>query len=273
MGQAIPTDEQILVYGMMTERVGHHPLDSGGIYGYNHNKNEKRTIEEFMRGPEEWLELSKLSESERGKYPPRYEVSRVASIFHYLCGGEVDKICEEFNKLNTDAEDWDSERFGPGVSKQAGEFLASQEIEEVYLTGNSYNHDSELDGTYQYQFLKIDGEWYMVFQYHGGCDVRGGYTDAKMLKVDGYHSVHEWIREYDDMQYLLNDLLSDDEEHIERWPTVFIEGSKEEASYDDVIEFFEELLEEMTESKYSTPEKIQEVEQIIQTIKKKKDAA
>ena len=33
---------------------------------------------------------------------------------------------------------------------------------------------------------------------HGGCDARGGYTDAKLFKPQEENMIHEYLREYMD---------------------------------------------------------------------------
>lgn len=275
MAKIKPTDEQKLIYSMMTERVGHSILDSGGIYGYNHDANKKRSIQDFINEPEEWIELSKYQENARFESAPRYEMCRHVSIFHYLCGGEVDEICKKFNRRNANAKDWDGDKWGWGVSKSAAKYLDELEkqglIESFAGPHNSYNYSNELTGTYQYSWLAIDGWYYILFQYHGGCDVRGGYTDAKMLRLGEQYYIHEYLREYDEMQGLIGSMTSTDEWEIDRWPVV-IGPERKEMSHQDVIDFFTELLEEMRESQFSKPEDIQDVEQIIESVTLKKQS-
>ena len=42
----------------------------------------------------------------------------------------------------------------------------------------------------------MDGEPYLLLQIHGGCDVRGGYTDAKLFKPSDDWMIHPYLREY-----------------------------------------------------------------------------
>jgi len=56
-------------------------------------------------------------------------------------------------------------------------------------TWNSYNSDSNLSQTVQGCNLSYNGSnfeypEYILLQLHQGADVRGGYTDAKLFKVD-----------------------------------------------------------------------------------------
>jgi len=46
---------------------------------------------------------------------------------------------------------------------------------------NTYNWENLLDSTLQGETFTLEGEYgpeyYVMLQYHGGCDIRGGYTD------------------------------------------------------------------------------------------------
>jgi hypothetical protein len=44
----------------------------------------------------------------------------------------------------------------------------------------------------------MDGEPYLLLQIHGGADVRGGYTDAKLFKPRDDWQIHSYLQEYID---------------------------------------------------------------------------
>ena len=47
----------------------------------------------------------------------------------------------------------------------------------------------------------------MILQIHGGCDVRGGYTNARLFKIDNLDGViHQYLREYMDSDELIYEL-------------------------------------------------------------------
>ena len=92
------------------------------------------------------------------------------------------------NKINTKSDNWDSENFS-GVSIEAENFL--EEIDSDFVASsyshsatNTYNHESNLSQVLQFTAIKLLGEHYVILQIHGGCDVRGGYTDARLFKLD-----------------------------------------------------------------------------------------
>lgn len=179
------TPTQELVFQMLTENTGAHPLDSGGAYGRNWQKNKKKTINDFSNEPEEkWFYDSKYK-----------QVSRSVSVFHFLSQLHLDDICVEFNQMNTNPSDWDGDFYG--CSKEATIFLSQEGLTEV-RSFNTYNGDSDLSQILQGTWLENgEGEYYLLLQIHGGCDARGGYTDAKLFRPNDERDmmIHEYLRE------------------------------------------------------------------------------
>lgn len=199
------TQAQKEVYAMLIENTGKHMLDSGSAYGRNWQRNKSKTIEDFNNEPEQQI-----------TYDSRYQgFERLVSVFHYLSELDIDHICEQFNELNRDATNWDSIFYG--VSLEASEYLDSLknqdiEIDELpygdhWSTFNTYNGDSDLSQVLQGSWIKIDDEMYLILQIHGGCDVRGGYTNARLFKIDNLDGIiHEYLREYIDSDELLYEI-------------------------------------------------------------------
>lgn len=194
------TDVQRLVYKMLTENTGTHFLDSGGAYGRAWQRNQKKTIKDFMNEPEESYQFDM-------KYGDIY---RTVSVFHYLSGLELDDTCLKFNRRNNNPADWEGELPGEeiyGVSKRAADWLNENHEVEVQYTFNTYNGDSDLSQILQGSRLEIDGDTYYLIQVHGGCDVRGGYTDAKLFKTSYYsEGIHEYLWEYKHSSEIEDDL-------------------------------------------------------------------
>ena len=44
----------------------------------------------------------------------------------------------------------------------------------------------------------FNDEQYLLLQIHGGCDARGGYTNAKLFQCQEEWMIHEYLREYMD---------------------------------------------------------------------------
>ena len=184
------TDVQRLVYNLLIKNTGTHFLDSGGAYGRAWQRNQKKTIKDFINEPEESYQFDM-------KYG---EIVRTVSVFHYLSGLELDDTCLKFNRRNNNPSDWEGELPGQdiyGVSKRAADWLNENHEVEVQYTFNTYNGDSDLSQILQGSRLEIDGDTYYLIQVHGGCDARGGYTDAKLFKTSYYsEGIHEYLWEY-----------------------------------------------------------------------------
>jgi hypothetical protein len=199
------TAVQRLVYKMLQEGTGVHMCDSGGVDNRGWQRNQKKTIKDFMNEDEESYQFD-------FKYN---EIHRTVSVFHYLSGLELDDICEKFNRRNNNPNDWEGELPGKqsiyGVSNRASEWLQSNYEVEVEYTFNTYNGDSDLSQILQGSRIRIfnDGqdETYYLIQIHNGADARGGYTDAKLFKTSYYsEGIHEYLWEYKDSSEVEDDL-------------------------------------------------------------------
>ena len=165
---------------MLTENTGQALCDSGGAYGRNHEKNHGKTLAQWEAEPTVTVDdLDGVESSE--------DICYTISVFHYLAQQlELDDICREFNAMPVD--DWDgAEVFEAyGVSRDGGQWLFDRfdPLQAQSGSWNTYNHECHLSQVLQGRNLVIDGECYVLIQVHGGCDVRGGYTDAKLFKLD-----------------------------------------------------------------------------------------
>jgi len=192
--------EQRLIYKMLIENTGTHMLDSGGAYGRNWERNQKKSIKDF------------ISENEEDYYfSDNGEIYRTVSVFHYLSGLELDELCDNFNKRNSNTKDWDGE-LSPneniyGVSTKAANYLNKNYDVEIEYTFNTYNYDSDLSQVLQGSRLQLNGETYYLIQIHNGCDVRGGYTDAKLFKANKWSdNIHEYIWEYKSQSEIIDEI-------------------------------------------------------------------
>ena len=202
-------DTKEIVYGMLTENTGTHFLDSGGSEGRMWQRNAKKTMQDFENEDEQSYEFD-------FKYN---EIYRTVSVFHYLTNNlEIDDICEHFNKLQNENDNWNADGDFYGVSLEAGNFLNSLEDVEIQRSWNTYNGDSDLSQILQGTTLEINGEYYFIIQIHGGADARGGYTQAKMFK-SGYFcdgNIHEYLSEYMD-SYEMEDEINYIDTFIDYW--------------------------------------------------------
>jgi len=173
------------IAAMLTENTGTHMLDSGGASGRAWQRNAGKALDDFECQPSATAEIYV---SER-KGELTAEIMPCVNVFHLLTGGalELDDICKEFNAMSVD--DWDG-GFS-GVSLAGYEWLMSNCGFEAKEGFNTYNWASNHSQVIQGQELElngggmcIDGGNYILIQIHGGADVRGGYTDAKLFRLD-----------------------------------------------------------------------------------------
>ena len=184
------------IHGMLVENTGVHICDSGGGSGRHWQQNQGLTMADFDNLPPAKLSFE-------------YDYPEVTvSVWHKLTSGviELDDLCREFNALP--CPDWESDIHG--VSCDQNEWLHMQGF-EIGNSWNTYNWDNQFDQILQGCDLKFDGLDYVLIQIHGGADARGGYTDAKLFKVD------EWRESYsviDDACGFCADLRDADGEQV-----------------------------------------------------------
>lgn len=181
------------IAAMLTENTGAHMLDSGGAYGRNWQRNQGASLEYWQERPSATLEI--YMREYNGKL--RADLSPCVDIFHLLTGGalELDEFCREFNKLPVD--DWKGDFYG--VSMRGAEWLENRGFVAHGESFNTYNWASSHSQVMQGQELARESEWgqenYILLQIHGGCDVRGGYTDAKLFKLAQHAELYNVLTE------------------------------------------------------------------------------
>lgn len=182
------------IAAMLTENTGTHMLDSGGENGRAWQQNIGKTVDDFRAMPSATAEI----------YVREYggetvaEVLPCVNVFHLLTGGalELDDLCHEFNAMPVD--DWKSGNFC-GVSMAGAEYLEMSGFNASGETFNTYNWAANHSRVLQGAELTRDSEWgeekYLLLQIHGGADVRGGYTDAKLFKLDDHAEYYNALTE------------------------------------------------------------------------------
>jgi hypothetical protein len=153
-----PIEERI--WQMMIENTGCHILDSGGAYGRNWERN--RHID-FRKVPACRLEVWDD------------EVIVHYSTFHYLTNFlEITDKSEQYNK-----------EFHENADRPENQDKYWLELMEEYGNAvNTYNYENLIDQVLQYViFEDDDGDYFIILQIHGGCDVRGGYTDPQIFSL------------------------------------------------------------------------------------------
>lgn len=175
------------IFAMLTENTGRALGDSGDAYGRNWQRNAKKTLADFEAEPSATLEVRKYTDREGNA---QWEMSPTISLFHHLTDClTLDDLCREFNAMPV--ENWDGDYYGTSADGQ-------EWLDSIFTGGecfNSYNWCANFSQVIQYTMLKHNDtdEDYVLLQVHGGCDVRGGYTDAKLFKLD----CEEWGLSYE----------------------------------------------------------------------------
>ena len=208
-----------VIYDMLKENTGIAMCDSGGDNGRSWQRNADKTLEDFKKAESVEVEqpynsytlkrngeFVRNGDTESGLRLGAYykdgdtierntvttdECYVTVDTFHYLTSGviELDAFCREFNAMGVD--DWDgSETIDAyGVSKDGAKWLEDNGL-KVTDSWNTYNGEDNLSQTLQGANVVRTGNEsnfefpdYVLLQIHGGADVRGGYTDAKLFKI------------------------------------------------------------------------------------------
>ena len=183
------------IAAMLTENTGTHMLDSGFANGRAWQRNAGKVLADFESQPSATAEI--YVREYNGQLTAK--IMPCVNVFHLLTGGalELDDICKEFNAMPVD--DWNGDY--SGVSVAGWGFLSRHQFKSKE-SFNTYNWSSNHSQVIQGQELElngggmcIDGGNYILIQIHGGADVRGGYTDAKLFRLDDHAEFYNVITE------------------------------------------------------------------------------
>jgi len=176
--------------GQWQENTGKHFLDSGGAYGRNWERNQAKTLESFTESPEITIE------DNYGDYPGYVTVNTFQYLLKHL-------------EVTADSEHLTSQFRAYVDSQPVGEaYYNSLDTVETWLESvgaepagysddtsgfNTYNWENSLDSVLMGAMFKIGDVTYTVLSYHGGADVRGGYSDFVI-----YESCSCWMYSTED---------------------------------------------------------------------------
>jgi hypothetical protein len=170
--QTVTKKTEDIIYEMLIENTGGSILDSGGAYGRNWERNQKKTLEDFKKQPYAWIES-------------KYGIVSKSLFWHlvdHLTPNELlTAYFDKFAELNPDdaylelIELWlDSLGVGPEDDFYSGRW-----------SFNTYNFENWLPNqVIQGSFFNLNGNDYLIMQVHGGCDVRGGYTKPRVFSLN-----------------------------------------------------------------------------------------
>ena len=170
-----------IIYNMLTESTGANMMDSGGDTGRHWQHNKKKTLEDF--NSEDCINIGNKNADNV------YDAEITKSLFHHL-NESVTYDHEKTELLKTYLEDINA--YGSN-SDAVSQFMEEELIYSINSINkdarashfNSYNEDCVLSQTIMGIYLGdiYDCE-YIALSIHNGADVRGGYTDYKIFKID-----------------------------------------------------------------------------------------
>jgi hypothetical protein len=171
-----------LLAEMLTENTGISLMDSGGASGRNWQKQQGKTAADFEAQPAAYMFY------DRDSIETYADLLVSVSLFHFLAARlELDPLCMQFNREFSRMDDWDSGFYG--VSKAAAKWLDHAGMIANYKQTQAINtagYENNLDQVIQFEPITFEGREDMVYvllQIHGGADIRGGYTDAKLFLI------------------------------------------------------------------------------------------
>lgn len=186
---AVANDD--VLASMFSENTGASFLDSGSAYGRNWERNQGKDID---KEPEATLEVSKDDDG--------VSFNLTVSSYHF-CKERLDfnpEFNARFEKFAKQPE-FNDEGWMTIIEAWIKSLTEEYHVTSFYGEGypdccNTYNHENNLSQTLQFYVMELyekDGlrkgspvESLCVLQVHGGCDVRGGYTEPKVFTTTGY---------------------------------------------------------------------------------------
>lgn len=169
-------DTKAVLVEMLTENTGRAMGDSGGAYGRNWERNQGR---DFEAEPVATLDVRWNREGE--EFRPDVTIN----VYHWLAekvnfDADLDAIYQAFANSRRE----DDHEFS--IMEEFVEFLDATGIygDGNPCTINTYNGECVLSQTLQLIYFTHKDESYILLQIHGGCDVRGGYTNARIFSAD-----------------------------------------------------------------------------------------
>jgi hypothetical protein len=171
---------------MKKENTGTHMLDSGGAYGRSWQRNADRIFEDE---PDSTVSF-------------KYDcIEQTHILYHWLLerlqySVPLDDL---FHGKYLEEIDPNDDMYWGELIHKFPEWLQEQKLIDEFggiygdgdpVTINTYNDQELLSQTIQFTYFECEGEeysgQYVLLQVHGGCDVRGGYTQPHVFECLGF---------------------------------------------------------------------------------------
>jgi len=178
--------EEILAR-MLRENTGCNILDSGGAYGRSWQRNQGRAF-----WNEEPTSLSFRCYERKEGLEVGIEVTH--NVYHWLKDRlDFSPLMDRYFRLFAAKE----ENKDKGWLEIMEDFVKRlSEVTDCECVGpfgdgnpmivNSFNEEDLLSQTLQFMAFSHDMGDFVILQVHGGCDVRGGYTNPRVFETNGH---------------------------------------------------------------------------------------
>lgn len=176
------------IEAMLKQPTGSYLTDSGSIYGSHWERNQGVTFEACPQTSDSFHAWQHQGEG----LPGRLEINSRVSLYHWMVNNlELDQA------LQAKLEDYGRQ---PGNECLGGLALADCFADDLHESGDSaaapgcyltYNYPDRvhLGQDVQFYTLFMDDSQYepshLVLSVHGGCDIRGGFSEPKVFKLRG----------------------------------------------------------------------------------------
>lgn len=157
---------------LLTQEISKSLLDSGSIYGYNYEENRKKDLENIDPVDVDIWDKDDIVVS--------------FNIYHFLHtylktsenSRKLNSILFKFHKMERFEDIHNFDNFL--------EYLGNKglDIDVVVGKANTYNYDNILSQGMIYEIFSLDGEDFIILSVHGGCDIRGGYSQPYIAKLE-----------------------------------------------------------------------------------------
>lgn len=170
---------------MWQENTGIHLLDSGGTSNRKWQRNQKKTLEQ-LKEPAGYFERD-------------YHVffNTFAFLLDHVFYTDDSKQLTEAFRAWVDEQPKDEAYYNSAYSVEEFllEFCATPQAMDDQITAfNTYNWDTYMDAVLQVVPFVMGDTNYSAISYHGGMDVRGGYTDFVI-----FESCDAWLLDTSDI--------------------------------------------------------------------------
>ncbi len=168
-----------IITEMLTESTGKAFMDSGDAYGRHWEENQKNGIKQSKQPCDFCIDEDNKET----------ELIPIIPIFDYLTESlQYTEECQMLEKLlphlNYDVLHYIEEIIENPQNNQTKLSVFEENMIFGSKIGNTYNGEDSLTQGFLYIWFEYNNEDYIAISIHNGCDVRGGYADIHIFKVD-----------------------------------------------------------------------------------------